>query len=74
MNNFDRKVDETSQRVNRGVADLTERLEKETADLIKYLNEEVVPAARVHSSKALRVASEKLSEFANYLDETKSSG
>jgi primosomal protein N' (replication factor Y) len=53
--------------------ELTERLEKETAELIQYLNNEVVPAARVHSSKALRTASEKLAAFANYLDETKSS-
>lgn len=73
MSDFDRKVEDTSARINRGVAELTERLEKETAELIKYLNEEVVPAARVHSSKALRVASEKLADFANYLDETKSS-
>jgi hypothetical protein len=73
MVNFERKVEETSERVNRGVAELTERLEKETAELIQYLNNEVVPAARVHSSKALRAASEKLAAFANYLDETKSS-
>ena len=73
ISKFDRKVEETSQRVNRGVAELTERLEKETAELIQYLNEEVVPAARLHSSNALRIASEKLAEFAHYLDETKSS-
>ena len=53
MSKFDRKVEETSQRVNRGVAELTERLEKETAELIQYLNEEVVPAARLHSSKCV---------------------
>jgi hypothetical protein len=73
MTKFNRKVEETSARVNRGVAEITERLEKETADIIKYLNDEVVPAARVHSSQALRVASQKLAEFAQYLDENKPS-
>ena len=73
MSKFNQKEEETSARVNRGVADIAERLEKETAELIKYLNDEVVPAARVHSSQALRTASQKLAEFANYLDENKSS-
>ena len=73
MSKFNQKVEETSAHVNRGVADIAERLEKETAELIKYLNDEVVPAARVHSSQALRTASQKLAEFANYLDENKSS-
>jgi len=37
-------------------------------EFIKYLNDEVVPAVRQHSTKALRVASEKLSEFADYME------
>ena len=73
MNDFNRKVEEASARVNRSVADFAEKLEKETAELIQYLNDEVVPAARVHSSKALRNASQKLAEFADYLDENQSS-
>ena len=73
MSDFNRTVDETSARVNRRVTEFAERLEKETAELIQYLNDEVVPATRVHSSQALRAASRKLAEFANYLDETKSS-
>ncbi len=62
MSDFNRKVEEAA-----------ERLEKETAELIKYLNDEVVPAARQHSTKALRIASEKLSRFADYMDEHKHS-
>jgi len=60
MNDFNRKVEEAA-----------ERLEKETAELIKYLNDEVVPAARQHSTKALRIAAEKLSRLADYMDEHK---
>jgi KaiC/GvpD/RAD55 family RecA-like ATPase len=68
MTEFDRKVEEASARINRSVANIAETLEKETSDLVGYLNNEVVPAVRTHSSKALRVAAEKLSQFAEYLD------
>jgi hypothetical protein len=73
MSNFNRKVEDTSARVNRSVAEATERIEKETAEFITYLNDEVVPAVRQHSTKALRVAAEKMSRLADYLDEIKSS-
>jgi hypothetical protein len=69
MNDFNRKVEEASARVNKSVADAAERLEKETADFVNYLNEEVVPAVRQHSTKALRVAAEKIKQLADYMDQ-----
>ena len=68
MTEFDRKVNEASARLNRSMANLAETLEKETSELVTYLNEEVVPAVRTHSSKALRTAAGKLSEFAEFLE------
>jgi glutamyl-tRNA reductase len=68
MADFDRKVEDASERFNRSVANIAATLEKETAELITYINDEVVPAARTHSSKALRVASEKLNRFADFLE------
>ena len=68
MTDFDRKVEEASARLNKTVTEVTERLEKETAELITYLNNEVVPAARQHSTKALRIASEKMAQLADYLE------
>jgi hypothetical protein len=68
MTEFDRKVEEASARFNRSVANIAETLEKETAELVAYLNDEVVPAVRTHSSKALRTAAGKLSEFADFLE------
>jgi hypothetical protein len=68
MTEFDRKVQDASARINRSVANIAETLEKDTADLVVYLNNEVVPAARAHSSKALRKAAEKLAAFADYLE------
>jgi len=68
MSDFNRKVEGASARVSKTVADATERLEKEIPEFIKYLNDEVVPAVRTHSTKALRVASQKLTEFADYME------
>ena len=69
MSDFNRKVEETSARVNKSVGEAAERLEKETADFIKYLNNEVVPAVRQGSTRALNIASEKLAQMAKYLEE-----
>ena len=68
MSDFNRKVEDTSARVNKTVGDTAERLEKEAAEFIKYLNDEVVPAVRRHSTKALRIAAEKLANLADYME------
>ena len=69
MDDFNRKVEDASARVSKTIGEAAERLEKEIPEFIKYLNDEVVPAMRTHSTKALRVASQKLSEFADYMDQ-----
>jgi len=71
MNDFNRKVEDASARFNKSVADAAQKLEKDSAEFIQYLNDEVVPAVRDHSSKALRIASEKLSQLADYMDQQK---
>ncbi|PYV51346.1 MAG: hypothetical protein DMG92_04770 [Acidobacteria bacterium] len=68
MNNFNRKVEAATARVGKTVGETTEKLEKETSDFIKYLNDEVVPAVRQHSTKALRVAAQKMQDLANYME------
>jgi hypothetical protein len=73
MTEFDRKVEDATARFNRSVANIAGTLEKETAELVTYLNDEVVPAVRTHSTKALRKASGKLAEFADFLEKQKSS-
>src|SRR5580698_11615718 len=69
MDDFNRKVENASARVGKTVSDATERLEKEIPEFIKYLNDEVVPAVRTHSTKALRTASQRLTEFADYMEQ-----
>lgn len=49
--------------------DTAQRVEKEAQQLIAYINDELVPAIRDHSSKALRVASEKLNQAADLMEE-----
>jgi hypothetical protein len=49
------------------------RMDEEIEKLISYINDEVVPTVRQHSSKGLRIAAERLKQFADYMDEGKSS-
>jgi hypothetical protein len=68
MNDFNRKVEDASARVSKTINDAVERLEKEIPEIIKYLNDDVVPTVRTHSTRALRTASQKLAEFADYME------
>lgn len=69
MNDFNRKVEDATARVGQTINDAASRLEKEIPEFIKYLNDEVVPAVRSQSTKALRTASQKLAEFAEYMEQ-----
>ncbi len=53
------------------LGDASTRIEEETQTLINYINDELVPAIRQHSTKALRVASEKLQQAADHMDSRK---
>jgi hypothetical protein len=68
MDDFNRKVEDTTTRVGKKVGETAERMEQEAAEFIKYLNDEVVPAVREGSTKALRIAADKMHELANYMD------
>jgi len=57
------------RKLDRGLGEAAKRMEQEGEKLIAYLNDEVVPSIRNNSSKALRIASEKLSQLANYMDQ-----
>jgi F0F1-type ATP synthase membrane subunit b/b' len=80
MQDFNRKVEDAVRQVeeriheaaphlNEKVTETSARIEKEAQELIAYLNDEVVPAIRTHSTKALRVASDKLTELATYIEQ-----
>jgi hypothetical protein len=69
MNDFNRKVEDASARVSQTINEAVERLEKEIPEFIKYLNQDIVPNVRLHSSKALRTASQKLADLAKYMEQ-----
>ncbi len=72
MTDFNRKVEDASARASKTIAEAAERLEKESAEFIQYLNNDVVPAVRQQSTKALRIAAEKLTSLADYMEQVKS--
>ena len=50
------------------IGDTVKRVEDETRQLLDYINDEVVPMVRQHSTKGLRIASDKLKELADYME------
>jgi hypothetical protein len=62
-------LEDLGRKVNNEIGQAAQKMEQEGEKLIAYLNNEVVPAIRGNSSKALRIASEKLSQLANYMEQ-----
>jgi hypothetical protein len=56
------------QKLDDVIGDAAQRIEEETKQLIAYINDEVVPMVRQHSTKGLRIASDKLKELADYME------
>jgi len=69
--NARRPFQTAGERLDDLLGDASARIEEETQLLINYINDELVPAIRQHSTKALRVASEKLSQAADHMDSRK---
>jgi glutamyl-tRNA reductase len=69
--NANRRFQTAGERLDDILGDASTRIEEETQTLINYINDELVPAIRQHSSKALRVASEKLQQAADQMESNK---
>lgn len=69
--NARRPFQTAGERLDDLLGDASTRIEEETQTLINYINDELVPAIRQHSTNALRVASEKLSQAADQMDSRK---
>ena len=67
--NTRRPFQTAGQRLDDILGDTAQRVEEETQQLIAYINDELVPAIRDHSSKALRIASDKLNQAADLMEE-----
>lgn len=51
--------------------DAAREADRRLQEAIDYLNDEVVPKVRTHSTRALRIAADKLEDLADYMDERK---
>ena len=75
MNNQDanerRPFTTAGKKLDEVLGDTVKRVEDETRQLIDYINDEVVPLVRQHSTKGLRIASDKLKDLAEYMDSAK---
>jgi len=58
------------QKLDDVIGETAQRIEEETKQLINYINDEVVPLVRQHSTKGLRIASDKLKDLADYMEST----
>jgi len=58
------------QKLDDVLGDTVKRIEDETKQMIDYINDEVVPLVRQHSTKGLRIASDKLKDLADYMEST----
>ena len=61
-------LEELGRKIGRNLGKAKRNVEEESDKVIAYLNDEVVPAVRQGSTKALRVAAEKLSRLADYME------
>lgn len=66
-----RPFSSAGQKLDETIGEAAKRIESETRQLIDYINDEVVPLVRQHSTKGLRIASDKLKEFADYMESAK---
>ena len=64
--------EELGRKIGRNLGKAKRNVEEESDKVIAYLNEEVVPAVRQHSTKALRIAADKLGHLADYMERTQS--
>ena len=64
----DRPFGTSGQKLDDVIGETVKRVEEETKLLLDYINDEVVPLVRQHSTKGLRIASDKLKDLADYMD------
>ncbi len=61
----------TGNNTNRKIHETVDRVERELQQLITYLNDEVVPTVHEESTRALRIAANKLNKLADYMEHSK---
>ena len=65
-------LNELGRKIGKNLGNAKRSVEEESDKVIAYLNDEVVPAIRQGSTRALRTAAEKLSQRAEYMEQSRS--
>jgi len=63
------RMEDTGRRIGRTLGEAERRIQEELQQVIDYLDREVVPTVRDQSSRGLRIAAEKLSKLADFMDQ-----
>ena len=67
------RMEETGRTIGRTLGEAERRMHEELQRVIDYLDKELVPTVRNESSRNLRVAAEKLTKLADYMDQQRKS-
>ena len=63
------RMEETGRKIGRTLGEAERRIQEDLQQVIDYLDKEVVPTVRNESSRSLRIAAEKLSKLADFMDQ-----
>jgi hypothetical protein len=63
------RVEEAGRKIGRKLGEAEKRVQEELQQVIDYLDKEVVPTVRDQSTRGLRVAAEKLTKLADYIEQ-----
>jgi len=63
------RMEETGRRIGRSLGEAERRIQNDLQQVIDYLDKEAVPTVRNESSRGLRIAAEKLTKLAEFMDQ-----
>ncbi len=66
------RFQDAARKLDEKLSEAERRIHGELDEIINYMDQEVVPSVRSHSSRALRIAAEKMSRLADYMEKNTS--
>ena len=62
------RFQDAARKLDEKLSDAERRVQGELDQIITYMDQEVVPTVRNHSSRALRIAAEKMTRLAEFME------
>ena len=63
------RMEETGRKIGRTLGEAQRRIQEDVQQGLEDVDKEVVPTVRTESSRGLRIAAEKLSKLADFMDQ-----